>query len=578
MANKLLKFHIQRYRSLLDLTIDLTKPVPYIICGENNIGKTNVLRALNAFFNHVDSPSLFNPQEDIPHHIFFGSQGAGAKTELTGTFEIAGQIKELYLRLWNKGSITYKIDGKKVEVSDAERILSEFRYFFVESYNIDVPGLIGEILASDGLLPLDKKRSKQSKSLEKLYDFIDTSRNALVDIENDINEIFARLTDFDGILKDKKITINFGEFNRLRDVIKLMTNITLFDGNNHGIAAKGSGAQRAVFLTLMQFISKNTKKSIIWGIDEPEVFLQPLLQKKVASLITDIVVREKQPVILTTHSPNFIDLRNLSNTHLFKGEVSERSYARKPGEIFYEVNTRPISTTSDSEKIQLIKKHLGISNNDGWAVVNLNIVVEGEEDKKYLEKLLMCLNLPIPNIVFSGGASKIGGNLQFFNLFAKDLAFKPEFRCVFDNDQEGRDQKSKVKPGSCPNIIINMIRLPRYDGVDDPSANSGDWEIEDLIPPDIFIDCVNKIIKSEGYSPITQAQKTNRSLPGHIGKQILKYIEECCTQNNSAKTPLLLDNEGRKKQICLKFCADIDTVELASKLTRHHSDFLQKLL
>lgn len=571
------EFHIQRYRSLLDVTIDLRQNSPYLICGENNIGKTNVLRAFDVYFNHIENPDLFVPKNDIPHHIYFGSQGAGSKTELTGTFEAGGRTHELSMRFWNSGKVSYKYNGRKCEPAIAEEFLSGFRYFFVESHNIDIPSLISDVLAKDGLLPLDKKRSQQSKPLEKLKEFIELSQVAIADIENDLNECFKSLTDFDGILKDKTIKINFGEYNKLREVIKTMTSITLFDGNNHGIATKGSGAQRAVFLTLMQFIAQNSKRKVIWGVDEPEAFLQPMLQKKVAKMLNDIAKNENQPVVVTTHSQHFIDLSNLNNTYLFAGEVSEKTYARKPGKKFYEVNTKPVPTTSDIEKATLIKNHLGITNNDGWAVMTHNVIVEGEEDKKYLEKMLGCINLPLPNIVFSGGASKIGGHLQFFNLFAKELHFKPSFKCVFDNDDEGREQSVKVKPASCPNLTLSVVPLIRHDNAV-PGSAAGDWEIEDFIPPTLFLDCVNQILAAEGYIKITKAQISNKTQNAHIGKQILKYAEECCSQNNPSKDPLQLDNIGRKMQICQKFCGSVDNATLAGLLQNYHRQFLESLV
>ena len=36
--------------------------------------------------------------------------------------------------------------------------------------------------------------------------------------------------------------------------------------------------------------------------------------------------------------------------------------------------------------------------------------------------------------------------------------------------------------------------------------------------------------------------------------QILKYIESCTSQNNPDRQQLSIDNEGRKKQICMYFC------------------------
>jgi ABC-type transport system involved in cytochrome c biogenesis ATPase subunit len=533
----------------MDVKIEISNAYPVVICGENNIGKTNVLRALNVFFNHMSKGDIFKPDEDIPHHIFHGSQGAGSKTELIGTFELSGKKQPLKVQFGNDGIPSYTLSGKTISREDACEIIDKFQFLFVESHNVDLPSLISVVLEKDGLLRLDTKRKKQSEPLEKLEEFIRLSLSAISDIERDINICFENLTDFDGILKGKKIKINFAEFEKLRDVVKTMTEITLHDGNNHGVASKGSGAQRAVFLSLMQFISQNSKKKIIWGVDEPEAFLQPKLQRRVFDVFTKIVSDRGQPVILTTHSQHFINLNNLDNTHIFKGEVSERSYARKPGKIFYETNTAPIKCSSGFEKASLIKKHLGISNNDGWEVLPYNLLVEGEEDKKYIESLMLCMNISPPNIVWAGGASKIGGYLQYYDNFSRDLAYKPKFICVFDNDDEGRDQAKRISK-SYKYIDVSIVPLPRFDGLVQQGSKNQDWEIEDFLTPSIVIDSINEILKKDKYSIIKKQQISNRCLVANIDKQILKYAEECTSQNNPDKQRFVLDDQGRKMQIC----------------------------
>ncbi len=82
------------------------------------------------------------------------------------------------------------------------------------------------------------------------------------------------------------------------------------------------------------------------------------------------------------------------------------------------MNTFKQEFKSEIDKAISIKEHLGIQNNDGWEVLPQNILVEGEEDKRYLETLFGLLNIPMPNIIWSGGASKIGGYLQYYNMFA----------------------------------------------------------------------------------------------------------------------------------------------------------------
>ncbi|HBD7083178.1 AAA family ATPase [Legionella pneumophila] len=574
---KFSKFQVKKYRSLLDVCLDISDSRPVVICGENNIGKTNFLRALNVFFNHIYEKDNYQANHDIPHHIFYGSGGAGAKTELIGTFIKDGEEISLQIVFKNNCDPHYFINGKSSNIDKVKDILTQFHYLYVESHNIVLPNLISVILEKDGLMPLDAKRSKQSAPLVKLAEFIELSQHAIADIENEINDCFKQLTNFDGILKGKELRIKFAEFDKLRDVVKNMTSITLYDGNNHGIAAKGSGAQRAVFLALMQFISQNSKKNIVWGIDEPEAFLQPRLQKQISNVMHEIVEKRGQPVILTTHSQHFIKLNELNDTHLFVGEISDKTYQRRPNQNYYEMSAFPFKCKSNYEKATLIKNHLGITNNDGWEVLPHNILVEGEEDKRYLETLFSYLNLPIPNIVWSGGASKIAGYLQYYDHFARDLNYKPNFICIFDNDNEGREQKNKLKPNSYKNLCVNIESLPRHDGVI-ASDLDADWEIEDFLPYQMMIIVINQILKKDKYKIIKKDQINDRNKPAHYKKQILRYAEECTSLNNPDSAPFLIDNPGRKKQICQIFCDQANELLKQNFLASAHEIFLKKLI
>ena len=573
----LTSFHVKRFRSLMDVKINISTIYPVVICGENNIGKTNFLRALNVFFNHHNDKELFDPKKDLPSHIYEGSRGGGAKTELTATFKKNDSVETLKITFDYLEEPTYEFQGSAIDKEQAYEYLGDFKLLFIESNNVNLPILISTILEEEGLLPLDTKRKKQSQSLDKLKEFIELSQKAIADIEKTLNSYFDELTDFDGILKDKKIQINFIAFEKLRDAIKNMTSITLFDGNNQDIASKGSGAQRAVFLALMQHISKNSKKNIIWAVDEPEAFLQPRLQKRVSKVLNETVFARRQPVILTTHSQHFIELKNLSHTHLFKGNLIPRTYARKPGQRFYEINTAPVPETSDFNKAKLIKEHLGINNNDGWETMPYNILVEGEADKKYLETLFKFLDYSVPNIIWAGGASKIGGYLQYHNLTAKDLQFKPKFVCLFDNDDEGREQSDKIRPTSYKYLEVEVLPLPRYDGILSIEEKKANWEIEDFLPPELFFSVVNSILKKEKYKQVTVKQISDRSKEAHKNKQILNYVEECCSQNNADKLSLMLTDQGRKRQICEKLCEQIFENQNESLFTKKQKNFLKEL-
>ncbi|EAJ1996317.1 ATP-binding protein, partial [Campylobacter jejuni] len=409
---KFVKFQVKNFRSLLDITLNIDNNNINTICGENNIGKTNFLRALNLFFNHNNGVE-YNQNEDRPYHIQKGSTG-GRKTELIGYFT-KNNVTHILKVEFHKDKIVYILNGKMVEWKVARDIVESFKLLFIEASNVNMPSVISAILENDALLALDNKRKKQSEPLRTLKLFIEQSKKAIEDIEKDINIYLKQMLDFDNTLKDKEIKIRFAEFEKLRDVVKTMTSVTLDDGNDHLMDHKGSGAQRIVLLSLMQYITDKITTDIIWAIDEPEAFLQPKLQKKIMEIFKNIVREKKQPIIMTTHSQYFVDFNNLVNTHLFKLTKEEKIYARKKGRVFQEINTKPIYIGTAFEKLSVIKKHLGIETNDNWDIMPYNILVEGEEDKKYLQMLIEILNLSMPNIIHSGGATKIAGFLEYFN-------------------------------------------------------------------------------------------------------------------------------------------------------------------
>ena len=195
----------------------------------------------------------------------------------------------------------------------------------------------------------------------------------------------------------------------------------------------------------------------------------------------------------------------MKTTYIFKGSIEKREYARKPNQDFFEINTTPIKCNSDFEKASLIKQHLGINNNDGWEVMPYNLLVEGEEDKKYLETLFQMLNLSVPNIVWTGGASKFIGYLQYYNVSAQELTYKPKFICIFDNDP-GREQSNKLKNKKYDYLDVSIEPLPRHNSLTS-TKKGNNWEIEDFLPQEYLIQIINTILKKNKYKIIINKLK-----------------------------------------------------------------------
>ena len=170
---KILEFTIKNFRSISILKLDTSKADLITLCGANNIGKTNVLRALKIFFDNT--AKTFNASEDIPYHIANGSRGEGFKTTLTAkiydkfnkkTFVITKELTE------KDDEIKITLKGKQDKDSLSEKqcleVLNNFQFFLIESSNINLPILIREIINEEVLpLALDGRRGKtQLESLE----------------------------------------------------------------------------------------------------------------------------------------------------------------------------------------------------------------------------------------------------------------------------------------------------------------------------------------------------------------------------------------------------------------------------
>jgi predicted ATP-dependent endonuclease of OLD family len=588
MDLKLTSIVIKRFRSLINVELKVENGQPVTICGENNIGKTNVLEAINIFFNHLADPSLYLPERDIPHHIYYGRGGEFQNTEIMAKFStLDGFIITTQIKFKKDCSIEYvaKSTNKEQNITDHKKLVSDvvkqFKYFYVESNNVDIPKLVSELFASDGLVKLDKKRSKQQRPLETLKRFQEQAQLALIDIQKELNSHLQQLNILPlNELTQDTIKITFAEFDKLRDVVSRMTQVTIDDGNDHSISSKGSGAQRTALLTLMNYIASNANKQVIWGLDEPEIFLQPKAQKQLFKAIKRITREKNQCVLMTTHSQHFIDIHNLEHTHLFVCDVNEKKYKRVIGKDFFEKVTKPKTFRSSAEKAKDIREHLGIENNDGWNLLPLNILVEGETDKRYLQSLTEQLQFSAPNIISAGSATKIAGQVQFFNTLAEDLEFLPVVRIVLDNDDEGRKAynliNQQVLKRRYSNLEVELFVYPRSDGtIWDKKSTKKNWAVEDFLSPNLVFEGINKILRKAKYSIIKKDFRDKKNERANIDKSILEYAELGSSISNPKKEPFPFRGDGQKMSLCSQITSALSEQEF--ELQQVQTEFLEAL-
>lgn len=589
MKHKLKEFTINNYRSILNLKIKPSEDNFLTICGINNVGKTNFLRALNLFFNPFKEN--FSVHDDVPYHIVEATRGSGYKITLTAKIEEVEtgkiySIKQVFSEL--KGEKTINISGNKenIPLSKDEIIKflnTKFKFFLIEASNVDIPKLISEII-NDEILPLslDKRRSKtQLESLNKLEEFIDQSKSVVSRIEDDLTKILLTLlSDVESIdTKDWKLKINFPEYNYLREAISSMIEFTLFDTNSKPLETKGSGIQRTVLLSLIKYVNDKMRgKDVIWAIDEPEAFLQASLQK---SLYKQFLYEStKSQIIITTHSQFFIDVKRLENTYLFESSVDSKSYVRKGNKIYQRLDTN-VFLGSDFEKAERIKQNFGLSRNDTWDIMPFNILVEGLEDKDYLTSLLNVYGLPIPNILTAGGTTKFAGYLQFINDYCQDLPYKPLVVVLYDKDGAGRSEYSSLNNDNKKRKLSN-IELKNEFVINSRGDSPDNIEIEDLMPDEIIIDAANKIIRKQGFSIIKSQDRKTRLKPIYINKPVLEFLTEMTRNSNTDKDyEIQFDTLDKKLLLSKNICKMLDSHQKSQDIVLGNNEiktWLEKII
>lgn len=286
---------IERFRSIIKLNYEVSLDNNIIaLCGQNNVGKTNTLRALNIFFN----PDHYDREVDMPR-IKNATGGAAIHPKLTITFyDDKSNMYYCITRNFSKYSdtenglegIQYTQENKRKEnkkkLSEVEilQFLGKIEFAYIESINVLMPELVEKLTTEVIDVQYDKVRFSETKrQLKDSYDaYIDGLSDIMSSFAGDISETFKSFRDDWSVKFD--IPKNSDTFRQLiSDDIKLQ----LDDCGSIGVEDKGAGLQRlATILLQFEMLSRlHNRKQIIVCIDEPDAFLHEGMQKKLKNFL-----------------------------------------------------------------------------------------------------------------------------------------------------------------------------------------------------------------------------------------------------------------------------------------------------
>jgi predicted ATP-dependent endonuclease of OLD family len=334
--------------------------------------------------------------------------------------------------------------------------------------------------------------------------YINGTLSVLNQLSNEINPIFSEFNE------NWSVAFEFtSDIEKFRDIISNDIEFYLNDKSNRNIEGKGSGLQRLGYILLhSRIIKKISKKNVLLLIDEPDIYLHQGLQKKLLSHLQDLAT--KYQVLITTHSPVFIDSYKLQNVFLLELEISQEQTFQRVNKTFHTLSTKLVDI-SEYTGLKKIQEYLGIKNEDYEILDVFNIIVEGESDKKYIEETAKFFNIPLSKIVPIHGATKCEKYLEFYNSFYENIHTKPTILVLFDNDPAGRDEYKKIfkKIKNYNNINLHLEFIPTAHGYSpDKNAilqergNHENYEIEDFVYPELIIENANSLIAKKGLNKI----------------------------------------------------------------------------
>ena len=413
---KITSLKIRNYRTLQSL--HLTFPSSYAaICGANDSGKTNVVRAIRALTKgdgQTPSPTalLFDEEElsvkdDYPkwedtepakREIGFALKIALQKDRDAGFYQFV--MKQLSIETTEdtlelaiavtfvadraEPTVVVKARGEEYSDINAQEVLKKLQssrsILFHNSTQIDpslvfrggsVGGYIREISGQHDSLVASMKKTV-NRGLAKI------SKSQQAEFENLLGRLQTKY----------KVGLSMPAF----DLGYLPFSITLGERKfDVPLDDWGSGTKNRTLILLTLFRARQigesepsaSKITPVIIVEEPESFLHPSAQAEFGRVLHDLAEEFQVQVIVTTHSPYLLSMQDPTSNILLRRRVVYRQLR----------DTERVDTTGDNWMAPF-GQALGLETDEfkPWKALILSrsdaiLLVEGETDKEYFEML-----------------------------------------------------------------------------------------------------------------------------------------------------------------------------------------------
>ncbi|MGC9968495.1 MAG: AAA family ATPase [Minisyncoccia bacterium] len=336
---RITEFKIKNFKCIgpEPITLDFTEDI-LVLIGQNNVGKSSVLRALDFYFSGTKTlpeKYFYNHQHDQDHAVVIELKFSDLSSQDRVHQAVSPYIstdnswilrKSYYYDSDGGGKCDYAaiVDGAEkknpaglTQNCDNLFVGDKMQKIFVEAVK-DVSDVVeGKSKSTFGqifsiiLKNAVEATSEYTSLLDALRAYQNLFRGAgqlsqITQVENTINERLARI-----ISASSKIDTESPQVEKFMPAPKLLTD----DGRGIDIdpTEQGHGLQRALIFVLLELLAETTSpmtKEVgprnLLMIEEPEIYMHPQMLRKIADTLYEIASQGKAQVICTTHSPIFI--------------------------------------------------------------------------------------------------------------------------------------------------------------------------------------------------------------------------------------------------------------------------------
>lgn len=159
----------------------------------------------------------------------------------------------------------------------------------------------------------------------------------------------------------------------------------------------------------------DSRESDLIAIDEPELSLHPALQRKLSSLLIEYSATRQ--IVIATHSPYMVHLDALPN-----GATIARAHIKDGGIVCSQLSPETAAHVFGLMRNQNNPHILGLNAQEIFFVPDQIVLVEGQEDVVYLERVQESLGIKIAGNIFGWG---VGGaeNMEHVANILHELGF-----------------------------------------------------------------------------------------------------------------------------------------------------------